>query len=136
MRLAERAAAEARGYAGPLALKSFDPRIMAHLRAHGPRLGIAHIPLGMIAQADYSGPRDEWAHLSPDDKRALANFLHWSATTPDFLSWGVRDLPHATPYLLRTALGLPVMTWTVRTPDQAAFAYRWADQMVFEGFRP
>jgi glycerophosphoryl diester phosphodiesterase len=29
-----------------------------------------------------------------------------------------------------------VLTWTVRTPAQRARAARWADQMIFEGFRP
>ncbi len=136
MRLAERAAIDVRDYAGPVCLKSFDPAVMAHLRANRARLGIAHIPLGMIAQADYSSPDDEWSQLTPAGKQSLAQFLHWSETRPDFLSWGVRDLPHATPHLLRAALGLPVMTWTVRTPEQVTVACRWADQMVFEGFRP
>jgi glycerophosphoryl diester phosphodiesterase len=136
MRLAERAALHARDYAGPMCLKSFDPAVIAHLQANRARLGLDHIPLGMIAQADFSSPDDEWAHLSADAKRALAQFLHWSDTKPDFLSWGVRDLPHATPNLCRVALGMPVMTWAVRTPEQVVIAKRWADQMVFEGFRP
>ena len=33
-----------------------------------------------------------------------------------------RDLPHAIPLLLRDALGIPVTTWTVRTPEQAEIA--------------
>jgi glycerophosphoryl diester phosphodiesterase len=33
-------------------------------------------------------------------------------------------------------MGVPVMSWTVRTPEQRAMAERWADQMVFEGFVP
>ncbi|MCA0423102.1 MAG: glycerophosphodiester phosphodiesterase, partial [Proteobacteria bacterium] len=36
----------------------------------------------------------------------------------------------------RVGLGLPVMTWTVRTPEDVALASRHADQMVFEGFLP
>ena len=31
-------------------------------------------------------------------------------------------------------LGLPILTWTVRTEAQRQQAKRWADQMVFEGF--
>jgi glycerophosphoryl diester phosphodiesterase len=33
-------------------------------------------------------------------------------------------------------LDVPVLTWTVRTPAQQERAARWADQMIFEGFRP
>jgi hypothetical protein len=31
---------------------------------------------------------------------------------------------------------LPLLTWTVRNPEQRAKAARYADQMIFEGFRP
>lgn len=134
MRLAERAAAIVSSYAGPVALKSFDPRVMAHLRRHREKLRIAHAPLGMVAQAHYDHP--EWNGLSADQKHALAHFLHWQDTQPDFLSYCVDDLPHAAPYLLRQALGLPVMAWTVRTPRQSENAARWADQVVFEGCTP
>ena len=33
-------------------------------------------------------------------------------------------------------LGLPVITWTVRTPEQVALTKAHADQMTFEGFLP
>ena len=128
MRLAERVAGLARAYAGPMALKSFDPAVMAHLRRAPP------CPLGIVAEARYDDP--EWDALSPGLKRDLAEFLHFSDTRPDFLSYHVGDLPHAVPHLCRAGLGLPVMTWTVRRPDQLALASRWADQIVFEGFLP
>ena len=32
--------------------------------------------------------------------------------------------------------GLPLLTWTVRSAEQRARAARYADQMIFEGFRP
>ena len=66
----------------------------------------------------------------------MANLLHWPETRPDFVSWQVKDLATAAPFLTRTGMGIPVMTWTVRTPEQRAMADRWADQMVFEGFVP
>ena len=133
MRLAERTAHWVKAYGGPVALKSFDPRVMQHLRLNRDKLGLTGVPLGMIAQATHNDPADEWARLPQDEKRALANFLHWRETRPDFLSFGVRDLPHAVPFLCRAGLGLPVMTWTIRTPEQAAVAMQWADQMIFEG---
>lgn len=113
-----------------VALKSFDPDMMAFLRAQQTPLGIDHIPLGMVAEARYD--HTDYAKLRPDQRTALEQFLHWDRTRPDFLSWHVGDLPHATPNLMRTALNVPVMTWTVRTQEQKNTAMRWADQIVFE----
>ncbi|MDH7794517.1 MULTISPECIES: glycerophosphodiester phosphodiesterase family protein [unclassified Beijerinckia] len=131
MRLAERTARIVARHGGQVALKSFDPQVMTHLRVNRAALGITDVPLGMIAEAHYDDA--EWAFLTDADKQALANFLHWDATQPDFLSYYVNDFPHAVPHLLRRALGLPVMTWTVRTTAQKQAAAQWADQIVFEG---
>ena len=129
LRLAERITDLAGAYQGPLAIKSFDPRVIAHLRSR-------HWagPLGIVAEAGYDDP--EWGELTPQTKRDLSQVLHFGETRPDFLSYHVGDLPHAVPYLCRTAIGIPVMTWTVRTPEQRQRAATWADQMVFEGFEP
>jgi glycerophosphoryl diester phosphodiesterase len=124
--LADRAAAVTADYRGPLAFKSFDPDIIAHLRARE----IAR-PLGIVAEASYEG--DHWRHLSAEQKRTCAAFLHYPRTRPDFLSWHVDDLPHPTPALLRALRALPVMVWTVRTIAQKRNARLWADQVVFEG---
>ena len=133
MRLAERVAACAAAYYGPLCIESFDPQVMAYLRANRSHLQIEHVPLGMVAQADYDGENCEWSHLGPDAKRALAQFLHFEQTRPDFLSYGLRNLPHAVPHLCRVGLGMPVTIWTVRTQEQRAMALRHGDQIVFEG---
>ena len=128
LRLAERALAIGASYDGPLAFKSFDPEVIAHLR----RLGAPH-PLGMIAERRYDHP--EWAFLGAERIFALSNFLHFLQTRPDFLSFYVEDLPGAVPLLCRAGMNMPVMSWTVRTPAQRQRAAQWADQIVFEGFR-
>ncbi len=129
VRLADRAAAIAQDYSGPLAFKSFDPEAIAHLRARKiPR------PLGMVAQARYEG--DHWRALTAEQKQSFAAFLHFPGTRPDFLSWFVDDLPHPTPTLLRALRETPVMAWTVRSAEQKRRADRWADQIVFEGMTP
>jgi glycerophosphoryl diester phosphodiesterase len=125
-RLARRAAELAGSYPGPLAFKSFDPDVIAWLRAAAnPR------PLGIVAEADYDDPY--FAAMPPVLKRDCAAFLHVERTRPDFLSWHVDDLPHATPSLMRALGGKPVMAWTVRRPEQWALAREFADQAVFEG---
>ncbi|WP_298427081.1 glycerophosphodiester phosphodiesterase family protein [Rhodoblastus sp.] len=115
-------------YSGPAAIKSFDPALIAALRAVD-----APWPLGIVAQDDYEDP--EFERLSPDQWRELARFTHARATRPDFLSWRAMDLPTAVVELAR-AMAVPVMAWTIRSPQQAAAACRHADQIVFEGYRP
>ncbi len=129
LRLADRVADLAAAYPGPLAIKSFDPQVIAHLRSR-PWAG----PLGIVAEASYDDP--DWSGLTPQRKRDLSQFLHFAETRPDFVSYHVGDLPHAIPYLCRTAIGIPIMAWTVRTPEQRQRAATWADQIVFEGFVP
>ena len=133
MRLAERIAEIAASYSGPLALKSFDPAIIAHFRedANAPGPLSAPCPLGIVAEASYDD--EYWRALSAEQKVNFANFLHYRETRPDFLSYCVDDLPHATPFLLRTLNATPVMAWTVRTQAQRRLAAQWADQIVFEG---
>jgi glycerophosphoryl diester phosphodiesterase len=132
--LARRVAELVAGYDGPLALESFDPDPIAFLRASGAALGVGRVPLGMVAQARYDAA--EWPEL-PEARRAeLAQWLHFSRTRPDFLSFNVEDLPHAVAGLFREGLERPVMAWTVRSAARAHAAAQWADQIVFEGFTP
>jgi glycerophosphoryl diester phosphodiesterase len=113
----------------PIVVKSFDPRIVAELRRLAPS-----VTRGIVAMNDYNYP--DYKHLSAQERHAMANLLHFRETRPDFISWRVRDLPSAAPFLTRGALDLPLMTWTVRTPEDRAKAAAYADQMVFEGFTP
>jgi glycerophosphoryl diester phosphodiesterase len=117
------------GYKGPVALKSFDPFLVAAIRTTAPQ-----IPRGIVAESAYVG--HEWEKLSRDQRRDMANLLHFGATEPDFLSWRVGDLPCAAPFLCRHLRRMPVMAWTVRTEADRRRAALYADQMVFEGFRP
>ena len=48
----------------------------------------------------------------------------------------LKDLPAPGAWIARTMFGLPLLTWTVRTEDDRLRALRWADQMIFEGWRP
>ena len=131
---AQRTAEALARYDGPVAVESFDPDQIAFLRARAAALGIAHRPLGIVGEAHYS--QEDWPQLSTAQRAELTHFLHYKRTLPDFLSWRVRDLPHAIPLLLRDAVRIPVTAWTVRSPEMAARAREWADQIVFEGFAP
>ncbi len=127
--LAEAVAAELSDYAGPAAIKSFDPVPIAHLRARE-----AAWPLGMVAQDDYD--EGEFAALAPETRLRLSRFTHAAETRPDFLSWRAADLPNPTCEFARACANTPVMTWTIRSPEEAARVEKFADQIVFEGFSP
>ncbi|HLL27311.1 MAG TPA: glycerophosphodiester phosphodiesterase family protein [Xanthobacteraceae bacterium] len=127
-RIAERAAAVVANYSGPFALMSFDPWLVRALRRVAPAL-----PRGIVAERYYN--EAGW-RLDPGQKWGLGNLTHIGVTWPHFIAYWVRDLPAFAPLFARNVLGMPLLTWTVRTAAEQARAARWADQMIFEGFRP
>lgn len=129
MRLADRTAELVARRGGRVAVKSFDPRVVHRVRLRAPQ-----VARGIIGEA-FANRDPHWSALSAARRFAARNLLHWPLTRPDFLSWSVRDLPRRSVSLARAA-GRPVMTWTVRTPEDQARAGLHADQMVFEGFLP
>jgi glycerophosphoryl diester phosphodiesterase len=74
--------------------------------------------------------------MTPAQRRSLAFLLHAPRTRPHFIAYAVRDLPAAAPLVARHLFGLPLLTWTVRSAEDRQRAARWADQAIFEGFRP
>lgn len=128
-RLVSRAVEVLKAYAGPVALMSFDPDQVCAVRALAPRLA-----RGIVAENRYDYP--EWAPLPQGQRWRMAKLLHLPRTRPHFVAYAVRHLPALAPLAARWILGLPLLTWTVRTADDRRRAERWADQMIFEGFRP
>jgi len=129
LRLVRRAAGIVRAYAGPAVLMSFDPAPIEALREIAPR-----VPRGIVAERHYED--NEWRRLAPQQKRSLAFLLHAPRTRPHFVAYHVNDLPSPGPWIARNMFRLPLLTWTVRTEEDRVRAKRWADQMIFEGFRP
>ncbi|MBV8837709.1 MAG: glycerophosphodiester phosphodiesterase [Alphaproteobacteria bacterium] len=129
LRLVHRAADVLAGYPGPAALMSFDPILIAALRERAPNL-----TRGIVAERHYDD--SEWRTLSASQKRSLAFLLHGFRTRPHFVAYHVTDLPSLGPWVARNVFGRPLLSWTVRSDADRARAKRYADQMIFEGFRP
>ncbi len=129
LRLATRAAAVLARYQGPVALMSFDPALVASLRASVPV-----IVRGIVAMRHYT--HADGTPLSFAPNFGLAHLLHAAKTRPQFVAYSVKDLPAPGPWVARNVFGLPLLTWTVRNEDDRLRAARYADQMIFEGFRP
>jgi len=116
-------------YSGPAAGMSFDPDQVLALREKMPDL-----PRGIIAQRNYDD--DYWKERTPAQRREMLDLRHAFRTRPHFVNFWVDQLPAAAPWIARNIFGLPLLAWTVRTPEQRERAARHADQIVFEGFRP
>lgn len=125
-RLVRRAAEVLAGYKGPVAVMSFDPGMVGMARRIAPGL-----TRGIVAQRHY----DDWPALPKAYARGMAHLLHVHRTRPHFVAYRVQDLPTLAAAALRLA-GLPLLTWTVRTEEDRRRAARWADQIIFEGWRP
>jgi glycerophosphoryl diester phosphodiesterase len=125
---AARIAQELRGYDGPVALMSFDPRLLGAFRDLAP-----HIPRGLGATRIRAGELPQAGALQ---RIALTHLLFIVAARPHFLSCEHTALRLLGPFLARRAARLPVIAWTVRTPAEAARALRRAGAVIFEGFTP
>jgi glycerophosphoryl diester phosphodiesterase len=129
LRLTRRTAGIVQAAGGPVALKSFDPNVVAALRMLAP-----DVPRGIIAERHYDD--EEWAALDAARRDALSRLGHLPETMPNFISYRINDLAESIGFLRETAPGLPIMSWTVRTPEQRMVAERVGAQIVFEGFVP
>jgi glycerophosphoryl diester phosphodiesterase len=125
-RLAERTANVLAGYKGPVAVMSFDPEPIAVIKTLRPALA-----RGLVAQH-----RERTDRRDQNSMQIGRYVMQALATRMQFLAYRVKDLPSAVPLLAHNVLHLPLLTWTVRTPEDRARAARWADQIIFEGFRP
>ena len=124
-RLAQRAIEELKSYSGPHCLMSFDPDAIAAVRRFAP-----HIIRGIVAER----ATDSYYNSLPLPKQTeLRTFSHLARTRPDFVSFFYEELPWAPITALR-ASGMPIITRTIRSPQQAVMAMRCSDQITFEGF--
>lgn len=124
-RLTDRAISVLESYDGPYALMSFDPDIIAHVRERSP-----HIVRGIVADRTTDA---YYAHLPLARRLELRTLSHADRTRPHFVSFCAAELPFPPIGRLREA-GLPIISWTIRTRDEARHARRYSDQITFEGF--
>ncbi len=105
------------GYPGHHAVMSFDPRVVRWFADHSPLTVRGLVVTEEKAKA-----------LGGRIKRRLAL---WHAK-PDFLAYDVRDLPSRFAAAQRKR-GLPLLTWTVRSPEHRERADKYTDAPIAEG---
>jgi len=128
-RLPARVAAVLETYAGPAAPMSFDPAQLAVLRQKAPAL-----PRGIVA-AKYR-PHPYWDQMPAWLRYSMGSLLPALPARPHFVAYAFDNLPAAAPAFARHVLCLPVLTWVVRSRTEQERARHFADQIIFEGFRP
>lgn len=128
-RLPKRVVQVLSGYRGPVAPMSFDPKQLMSLRQQAPQL-----VRGIVA-AQYR-PHPYWDAMPLWMRYGMGYLVTGLTAQPHFVAYAVADLPAMAPLVARRVLGLPLLTWAVRTMAERERAARWADQMIFEGFRP
>ena len=116
-RLCRAVARSLEGHAGLAAIMGFDPRVPRWFAERAPA-----VPRGLVVTEE--GRRTFVAGI----KRRMT----LGASRAQFLAYDIRDLPSRSAARARAA-GLPVLTWTVKTPDQRAVAAEHADAPIAEG---
>lgn len=114
------------GYQGPVAVMSFNPHSMAKMAKIAP-----NVSRGLVTSA-YD--KERWPLLPSPLRDHLRGIPDIALSQATFISHEVADLARARVAELR-AQGLPVLCWTVKSPQQEAIARSMADNITFEGYQ-
>lgn len=125
--LQDRVASMLRPYEGPVAVMSFNPHTVAAFTRASDK-----VAAGLVSCAF---EEDDWPMLEAGDRARLGVLTDFDASGAVFLSHDRRDPDNAAVAALR-ARGIPVLSWTVRSPEEEALARKAADNITFEGYRP
>ncbi|WP_262691246.1 glycerophosphodiester phosphodiesterase family protein [Kordiimonas aestuarii] len=104
------------GYGGPVAIMSFDPRVVNWFKTYMPKY-----PRGLVVGREFL--------LSVKRRLALQLWVH--KCKPDFIACDVNLLPNSFCTSWRKK-GKPLLTWTVRDQKMETIAREHADAMIFE----
>lgn len=124
-RLEAAAAKDAAGYDGPLAFMSFNPNSVRTLSGLAP-----DIPRGIVTSA--YRPKD-WMLVPAATRVRLRGIPDIDASKASFISHEADDLTRPRVAEIR-ARGLPVLCWTIRSPQEEFTARMFADNVTFEGY--
>ncbi|MGG7643195.1 glycerophosphodiester phosphodiesterase family protein [Rhodovulum sp. YNF3179] len=120
-------AAALAGYAGPVAVMSFNPHAVAAFAEAAP-----DVPRGLTT---CSFPAEHWGGLPRDRAARLRGIPDFDRVGASFVSHRAGDLDRPRLAELKTG-GAGILCWTIRSPEAEAEARRIADNITFEGYRP
>lgn len=125
--LEEATVAALRGYEGPVVLMSFNPHSVMALRDAAPDL-----PRGLTT-CDFDPSEPDWAPAGEARLSHLRDIADFDAAGACFVSHHWKDLHRPRVAELKAA-GVPVLCWTIRSPEQEREARAVADNVTFEGY--
>jgi len=115
------------GYAGPVAVMSFNPSMIAMMAELAPG-----VPRGLTT---YGFPAEDLPEgTDPAYREALAAIADFDRVAAAFISHDWQDLDRPRVAELKAA-GVAILCWTVGSPEQEATARRIAQNITFEGYR-
>ena len=124
-RLEQAAATVLKGYMGDVAVMSFNPN---SVRVFG---GLApQISRGLTTCAF---EKADWPLVPAARRKRLRNLPDIPHSRAEFISHDARDLANPRVALLK-ARRLPILCWTIRSPEAEAEARQVADNVTFEGY--
>jgi glycerophosphoryl diester phosphodiesterase len=112
-------------YGGPAAVQSFNPHTLAWFAENMPA-----VPRGQLSMR-YT--KEDAPKLDIGQRTLLSNMLYNHLSRPDFIGYEVAALGDPAPRIARL-MGLPLVTWTVRSAEAWQRAKPYADNLIFEGF--
>lgn len=115
------------GYAGPVAVMSFNPHIVKAFHEISPG-----IPVGLTS-CDF--PAQDWHMLAEETRSHLSQILDFDQVGACFISHHKGDLENFRVDALRSQ-GVPILCWTIRSAEEEAAARGGADNITFEGYQP
>lgn len=115
------------GYRGDVAVMSFNPWMMAAMQRFAPA-----IPRGLTTCGYVPA---QWPRLTPELCDTLRSIGSFEPVGASFISHDWTDLANPRVAALK-AQGVPILCWTVTSPEVEAEARRVADTITFEGYLP
>jgi glycerophosphoryl diester phosphodiesterase len=130
-------------YSGLVALQSFNPFSLRHIRLQAPKLIRGQLSGAFNARPKLQQePEHKEAHEAREEqrlnylKRTLLRHLALNGfSRPHFIGYEHDALPSPVVSLHRR-LGIPVVAWTVRSKEEADQSLKFADNYIFERFLP
>ena len=124
-RLEKAAAENLRGYAGPVAVMSFNPHSVLKMAGFAP-----DIPRGITTSAYLP---EDWELLPRGTRDRLREIPDYDHTGASFISHEASDLSRPRVADLK-ARGAVILCWTIRSHAEETAARRVADNITFEGY--
>ncbi len=118
---------QARRYSGPVALMSFHPESVTRCASLAP-----DVPRGLVTGSFRS---EDWPGVFEHRLAELRSLSSLGSTGASFVSHEWQDLESGNLEPARH-LGIDILCWTVRSPDEEAVARRGAVNITFEGYLP